>query len=232
MFDLRAKGQSAAQHLHQSWQKPKEEVHRYWQEHGVVPAPNLEFFLQSFKHGTNAEKGGRGAIGHSKLKLSYVHCLLSSDRQTDGEKVQIRQWKQPCTTVSQGTSIGVKQILSNVTNAATGFVPNEVAHGVCVNANINLLRDRIPQEYEKLRLLKQKAAGEAIAFANAMTKARYDSKYTPLNPKNKDKKYLRLHHGYKVPGQENRKLHRQRVGSFHTLGKLGNRAYKLDLHTS
>lgn len=116
-----------------------------------------------------------------------------------------------------------------MTNAATGLVPNEVAHGVCVNANINLLRDLTPQDYEKLWLLKPKAAGEAIAFTNAITKAHYDSKYTPLNPKKRDKTYLRLHHGYGVPGQENRKLHRQRVGPFHTLGKVGNRAYKLDL---
>ena len=48
VFDLRANGESAARYLHQSWQKPKEEVHRYWRRHGVVSAPKLEFFLQSF----------------------------------------------------------------------------------------------------------------------------------------------------------------------------------------
>ena len=48
VYDLRAEGESAAQCLHQSWQKPKEEVHRYWRRHGVVLAPTLDFFLQSF----------------------------------------------------------------------------------------------------------------------------------------------------------------------------------------
>ena len=48
VFDLNAEGKSTAQFLDQSWQKPKETVHRFWQEYGAVSAPGLEFFLQSF----------------------------------------------------------------------------------------------------------------------------------------------------------------------------------------
>ena len=47
VFDLNAKGESTAHFLDNSWQKPKEAVHRFWRKHGAVAAPDLDFFLQS-----------------------------------------------------------------------------------------------------------------------------------------------------------------------------------------
>ena len=47
VFDLNQKGESAANFLEPSWQKPKEAVHRFWREHGLA-APDLLFFLQDF----------------------------------------------------------------------------------------------------------------------------------------------------------------------------------------
>ena len=44
VFDLNKKGESAAEYLEPSWQKPKEAMHRFWREHGLR-APDLPFFL-------------------------------------------------------------------------------------------------------------------------------------------------------------------------------------------
>lgn len=123
----------------------------------------------------------------------------------------------------------ISAILNNLINFFTGFASNELAYGFRVNDNVNLLEDLPPQDFEKLRLIKREAADEAIAFANVMTKARYDGKHTPLNLKEGDEVYLRLHHGYKIPGEGNRKLHQQRVGPFSVISKVGNLAYKLNL---
>jgi hypothetical protein len=61
-------------------------------------------------------------------------------------------------------------------------------------------------------------------------KERFDAAHQPLQLKPGDWAYLRLHHGYKIPGQANAKFSQQRTGPFiikEVYGK-GN-AYKLDL---
>lgn len=43
------------------------------------------------------------------------------------------------------------------------------------------------------------------------------------------KAFLRLHHGYRVPGHANRKLSNQRIGPFLIKRRVGNLAYELEL---
>lgn len=50
-----------------------------------------------------------------------------------------------------------------------------------------------------------------------------------LDLKDGDLVYLRLHHGYNLPGKQNPKLSNQRTGPFKIEKKVGSLAYKLEL---
>lgn len=69
---------------------------------------------------------------------------------------------------------------------------------------------------------------DAVAFANAMTKIRYDAKHKEISLDNGDKAFLLLHRGYKVP-RAHQKLRPQRVGPFPVFRRVGNLAYELKL---
>lgn len=100
----------------------------------------------------------------------------------------------------------ISAVLNNSVNFTTGFAPNELAYGFRVNDNLNLLEDLPVEDYKRLRQVKRDAADEAIAFANAVSKLRYNKKHTALNLGEGDYIYLTLYHGYKIPGLTNRKL--------------------------
>ena len=67
-----------------------------------------------------------------------------------------------------------------------------------VNDNVNLLKDLLARDFEKLKLLKREAINEAIAFINAIIKYRYDDKYTFIKFKVGDRAYLSLYYNYKI----------------------------------
>lgn len=116
----------------------------------------------------------------------------------------------------------------NNSMTSTGFAPNELAYGFRVRDTLGLLADLPPEDLDRLRLVKREEADDAIAFANAIAKTRYDSKHLSLKIKEGSLVYLRLHHGYSIPGV-NPKLSNQRVGPFKVLEKVGNLAYRLEL---
>lgn len=87
----------------------------------------------------------------------------------------------------------------------------------------------LPTEIEEERLKHRKKAKRAIAFANVVTKARYEPRHKPLNMKAGDKVSLRLHRGYTQPGIKSRKFQKQRIGPFKILEKMGELAYELDI---
>ena len=62
-----------------------------------------------------------------------------------------------------------------------------------------------------------------------MIKHRYDGKHIFMKFKAGDRAYLRLHYGYKIPGQRNHKLHQQRVEPFKVLRKIGSLTYEMKL---
>lgn len=118
--------------------------------------------------------------------------------------------------------------LNKSVTSATGFAPNELAYGFRVRDTLGMLADLPAEDLNKLRLIKREEADDAIAFANAMAKTRYDSSHKAINLGEGSLAYLRLHHGYSIPGV-NPKLSNQRVGPFKVLSKVGNLAYKLEL---
>ena len=120
--------------------------------------------------------------------------------------------------------------LNNSKNQSTGVSPNEILYGFNVRDTLGLLTLELPPEdFSRLRQLKREAAEDSIAFANIMAKAYYDGSHKNLSVPRGSSVYLRLHHGYKIPGVENHKLHNQRVGPFKILEKVGRLAYRLDL---
>ena len=52
---------------------------------------------------------------------------------------------------------------------------------------------------------------------------------TKVDPPPGDKAFLKLHKGYKVPSQENRKLSNQRCGSFLMKKRVERLSYELNL---
>ena len=119
--------------------------------------------------------------------------------------------------------------LNNSTNATTGQAPNELAYGFKVRDSLNMLADLPIEDLCRLRSIRRKEAEEAVAFANAIAKARYDSTHKPISLREGSQVYLRLHRGYKIPGLDNRKLSHQRVGPFTIKKAVGPLAYELDL---
>ncbi len=119
--------------------------------------------------------------------------------------------------------------LNNSKNQSTGVSPNEVLYGFNVRDSLGLLSELPPEDFSRLRQLKRDQAEESLAFANVMAKAYFDKSHKPLKLAKGSKAYLRLHHGYEIPGIGNRKLHHQRVGPFKILEKIGKLAYRLEL---
>ncbi len=119
--------------------------------------------------------------------------------------------------------------LNNSRNASTGYAPNELAYGFRTNDTLDTLTktDLTPEDYTRIRQIYREEAEDSIAFANATSKSYYDAKHTPLTIGSKA--YLRLFHGYTIPGLTNRKLSNQRVGPFQILRRVGTLAYELKL---
>ena len=126
----------------------------------------------------------------------------------------------------------IQAVSNNSPSAPTGMAPNELCYGFKVaDATSLLLADpSLPEEaFHKLRLAKREEADDAMAFASTIMKARYDAKHLAVNLNKGDEVFLKLHHGYSIPGLANRKLSQQRVGPFRILAKVGTLAYKLEL---
>ncbi|KAL9627199.1 MAG: hypothetical protein Q9164_007677, partial [Protoblastenia rupestris] len=85
-------------------------------------------------------------------------------------------------------------IHNNSTNFTTGFAPNELVYKFKVNNNFALLEDLLAEDYEKLRKIKRDAAKNAIAFALAVTKTKYNLKHSFFNLDVGDKVYFNLHY--------------------------------------
>jgi hypothetical protein len=69
----------------------------------------------------------------------------------------------------------------------------------------------------------------AMDFASAYAKRRYDKEHRDIEFSVGDKVFLRLHHGYHLPGKPPRKLSQQRAGPFVIKRRVGRLAYELDL---
>lgn len=128
-------------------------------------------------------------------------------------------------------AVHLRSSLNNSTNASTGKCPNEITYGMRLNEGMDVsnvpAKDQTDVVNERLR--NRQEAADALAFAAADSKARYDAGHKALVMEVGDKAFIKLHKGYHLPGLENAKLSNQRAGPFTILKRYGNLAYKLDL---
>jgi hypothetical protein len=126
----------------------------------------------------------------------------------------------------------LRSALNNAPNAATGRSPNEIVYGFRTNDRASLLRvDDADYNMALDRNVHQREAADAIAFAQLDAKVRYDHRHQPLRFESGQRAFLRLNHGYKLPGRPSRKLGPQRAGPFTITRPVGNLAYELQLPT-
>lgn len=83
------------------------------------------------------------------------------------------------------------------------------------------------QDIFTMRGYHRTEAARSIAYAESQAKARYDQAHKAIYLKARDKAYLRLHRGYRLPGEPNWKLSNQRCGPFTIKRKVGPLAYEL-----
>ena len=118
----------------------------------------------------------------------------------------------------------------NLVVGTTELSPNEVLYGHAMRDEVNILGEKVKHisRKDEQSLCRQEAA-DAISFANARAKLRYNKTHKHLEFKVGDMVYLRLHHGYTLPDMTNKKLSNQHVGPFEVLQRIGQLAYKLKL---
>lgn len=118
---------------------------------------------------------------------------------------------------------------NNSKHSVLGRSPNEIVYGFKPRSPLSVLEvPKLSIDYEIHRKLYQKEAQLAIDFAAADAKIRYDSKRNPLQMQVGQEVYLKLHHGYHLPGKPSRKFSQQRAGPFTIVKKIGDLAYELN----
>ena len=73
---------------------------------------------------------------------------------------------------------------------------------------------------------------DALAFASVDAKFRYDEKHRPLTMRVRDKAFVKLHKGYRLPSLDNPIIANQRARPFEVLERIDNLAYRLYLPSS
>lgn len=112
----------------------------------------------------------------------------------------------------------------------TGLSPNQILYGYPTQDGLGLLdsKTKLIRQEDQRTFFRQEAA-DAIDFANAKAKVRYDTKHKQIELDVGKRVYLRLHHGYTLQEAANKKLSNQRAGLFEITQKIGRLAYRLKL---
>ena len=112
---------------------------------------------------------------------------------------------------------------NNVVQISTGYVSNKLAYNFKINNAVRLLADLLAKQYSCLRQIKREDAEAAMAFANTISKTRYNKAYCALNIKSGFIVYFCLYQEYIILDLSNRKLSNQRVGLFRVIEAVGKR---------
>ena len=182
----------------------------------------------------------------SLFKALNVKMLTSTayHPQTDGQsertnqsvEIALRYWCTENPNKSWLDAIpAIQSSFNNSANQSTGKSANELSYGFRVREALDLGKDlprSINSNLDLQRAVIRQDALDAVDFANAMAKLRYDSKHQPLRLNVGDSTYLQLHRGYHLVGKDpntNTKLSERRIGPFKILEKVGHAAYRLEL---
>lgn len=171
-------------------------------------------------------------LGTELLVSTAYHAQTDgqSERTNKTVEIALRYWitSNPGIDFTEGLPY-IQAGINNTVAAATGHTPNEICYGFRLQDNLGLLSDMPAEDWSKLSMHYREIAEESIAWAGMVAKTYYDGKHTPIDLREGSQVYLRLHHGYTIPGISNKKLSPQRVGPFKILKKVGPLAYRLEL---
>ena len=100
--------------------------------------------------------------------------------------------------------------LNNSKNKALGISPNEYVTGAKAREILDMVNSRKPEPCREDMLLDRETfrqeAADAVVWVNTKAKIWYDRKHKPLMMRVGDKAWVRLHHGYGLPGLTGRKF--------------------------
>ena len=120
--------------------------------------------------------------------------------------------------------------LNNSKNASTNVEPNAVVMGFKTNLDaLDPLVNLPPADFAAVRAQLRTEAADALGWAAATMKQRYDTTRRPITLHPGDKVMLKLHKGYQIPGNLGPKLGKQRVGPFTIERMVGRLACRLKL---
>lgn len=101
----------------------------------------------------------------------------------------------------------IQSTLNNSRNTSTNVEPNMIVQGFKSNLDaLNPLVELPIEDYVAMRQVAWDQAADALAWAVAAMKDRYDSKHKPVRFKPGQKVLLKLYKGYRLPGYTSRKL--------------------------
>lgn len=128
--------------------------------------------------------------------------------------------------------------MNNSSNVIIGFTSNELMYEFKVKNRLTAISEKIEETsmtdkkfkefLDAIRLQMRQKAADAMIFENVKAKLTHDKRYKLLFFKKGNKAYLKLHKGYKLPGEHNRKLSNQRCGPFLIKRRIGRLAYELE----
>jgi hypothetical protein len=153
-----------------------------------------------------------------------------SERTNQTVEIALRFWLSEGNKDWPGFLPFLRASLNNSINTSIGISPNEFCLGFRVQEPGDLINPAENQDPATAKLILRQEAMDAQAYANLRMKERFDIAHKPLQLKPGDWAFIKLHHGYKIPGQDHPKFSQQRAGPFvvkEIYGK-GN-AYKLHL---
>jgi hypothetical protein len=121
---------------------------------------------------------------------------------------------------------------NNTLSASTKQAPNEILYGKKVRLNLTASLSELPPDADELSLRREairEDAARAIAFAQKAMKESYDRRRESGSFET-GWAFLKIGHGYSVPGIQKPKLGPQRIGPFRITEVISKgRAYRLDL---
>ena len=168
---------------------------------------------------SNFWKGLFSRLGTKLLTSTAYHPQTDglSERMNQTVEIALRYYLSKSEDTEWTKFLPILQrSLNNSPNTATTKSPNEILYGFKVREPTSVFKiENGPESnLETARDIHRQDAIDAMAFANADAKLRYDARHKPLKLNAGDKVFLRLHNGYRLPGEPNRKFSSQRVGPF------------------
>jgi hypothetical protein len=124
----------------------------------------------------------------------------------------------------------IQNFMNNSLNTFTELFLNEILYDFKIAKFLNLLNDcNFLTKLKKKRKMLRTKIEQAIIFANASMKIRYDRKRKSLNLKLDDLIYVKLYKDYTQSDLINKKFSKQRLKSIKILEKIEKLVYKLKI---